>query len=237
MGDYGSDDGLVGFVTTVVTVISEIAKYDSDSTRCHYDSVNRANELRYMAKRDEYEYDLEEERISAQAARMEQKLADEHEEEIARIDAARMQAANTHEEEMEKIAVLERLKTQENELRRLQIFEETKRFMSLLDAATKISEKKMEYFMMLAKNTQEYFMPLQAKLLTLIDRQRVDSAKLSGREFEASLKLLDSLEEGLHNCTSEYKKVMFDLTREVNKLKIEMIPMHSRGGMIEDARY
>lgn len=129
-----------------------------------------------------------------------------------------------HKEEMAKIGAMERLKSQENELKKLQIFEETKRFMSLLEASERAYEKKLNYLQMLANNAQEYFIPLRDKLVTLIEQTEESCRTKSGKEYRASIIRLESLKASLDKCSDDYNELMFNLKEAVSNARIEMLP-------------
>ena len=212
MADRYTDDSLVaitGFVTAVGGVISEIAKYDSSSADRYYSSVDRMNELRASDLWSRREHEAEMERISAQKALMRQRMADTHEEEMARIEA------------------MERLKSQENELRK-----------QLLETAERAYNRKFDYLEMLQKNVQDYFVPLRDKLLTLIEQTEYSckASSCTGKEYDAGISRLGGLRESLDKCNRDYKDLMFNLQVAASNARLELPSANLQGGMIEYVR-
>ena len=194
MADRYTDDSLVaitGFVTAVGGVISEIAKYDSSSADRYYSSV------------------AEMERISAQKALMRQRMADTHEEEMARIEA------------------MERLKSQENELRK-----------QLLETAERAYNRKFDYLEMLQKNVHDYFVPLRDKLLTLIEQTEYSckASSCTGKEYDAGISRLGGLRASLDKCNRDYKELMSNLQGAASNARLELPSANLQGGMIEYVR-
>ncbi|MBQ3799312.1 MAG: hypothetical protein II837_03350 [Treponema sp.] len=201
MADRYTDDSLVaitGFVTAVGGVISEIAKYDSSSADRYYSDL--------WSRR---EHEAEMERISARKALMRQRMADTHEEEMARIEA------------------MERLKSQENELRK-----------QLLETAERAYNRKFDYLEMLQKNVQDYFVPLRDKLLTLIEQTEYSckASSCTGKEYDAGISRLGGLRASLDKCNRDYKELMFNLKVAASNARLELPSANLQGGMIEYVR-
>ncbi|MCR5620543.1 MAG: hypothetical protein K6G18_01685 [Treponema sp.] len=215
-----------GIAAVVEGVISEIAKQDASSSERYYRAVEKENELRASDLRSQREHEEEMERIYAQEALMRQRMADAHDEEMARIEAAQQKEKNAHEEEMARIAATERLKSQENELKK-----------QFLETAERAYTKKLEYLEKLQKNAQDYFVPLRDKLVALIEQTEYSckAKPCTGAEFDANISRLEGLRASLDKCNRDYKELMFKLEMAASNAKLELPSANPQGGMIEHA--